>query len=202
MKKIIIDSNIKGLIFDCDGTLVDSMPLHMNAWKAAFRKYNAYYNYDFLFSLKGMKELEIIDLYNKEFNTDLDPILTVNTKQNFFMEHINDVKPITLIVNIAKLYYKKLPLAVVSGSVEKIVRLELKVLEIFNLFEVILTADDHYKAKPNPDIFYAAASKINLAPEYCLVFEDGDAGLKAAAKAGMKTIDVRNYINDKEINNR
>ncbi len=196
MEKIYISPDTRGLIFDCDGTLVDSMPLHMNAWEAAFKKYNSYYNEDFLYSLKGMKELEIIDLYNKKFKTNLDPHLMVNTKHDFFMEHINDVKPIELIVDIAKSFYGKLPLAVVSGSVGKIVKSELKVLGILNLFEVILTADDPYKPKPDPDVFYAAASKINLAPEYCVVFEDGDAGLKAAEKAGMKIIDIRKYINN------
>jgi HAD superfamily hydrolase (TIGR01549 family) len=196
MEKICISPDIRGLIFDCDGTLVDSMPLHMSAWKAAFKRYNSYYNEDFLYSLKGMKELEIIDLYNKNFKTDLDPFLMVNTKHDFFMDHINEVKPIDLIVNIAKSYYGQLPLAVVSGSVEKIVKSELKVLEILNLFEVILTADDPYKPKPDPDIFLAAASKLNLTPEYCLVFEDGDAGIIAAVKAGMKTVDIRKYTNN------
>jgi beta-phosphoglucomutase-like phosphatase (HAD superfamily) len=194
MEKIYISSDIRGLIFDCDGTLVDSMPLHMSAWEAAFKTHNSYYNEDFLYSLKGMKELDIIDLYNKEFKTSLDPGLMVNAKHDFFIKHINDVRPIKLIVNIAKSYFGKLPLAVVSGSVAKIVKSELEVLGILNLFEVILTADDPYRPKPDPDVFFAAASKINLSPEYCMVFEDGDAGLKAAEKAGMKTIDIRKFI--------
>ncbi len=194
MNKIHIPKNILGLIFDCDGTLVDSMPLHMEAWKTAFKKHNTYFNEDFLFSLKGMKEIEIIDLYNKKINTSLDPQQMVNAKHKFFIENINSVKPIEQIVQIAKLYYGKLPLAVVSGSVSKIVNLELKALGILNLFKVILTADDPYKPKPSPDIFLAAASILNLDPKFCLVFEDGDAGLEAASRAGMETIDIRKYI--------
>ena len=194
MKKINIDNDIKGLIFDCDGTLVDSMPLHMEAWKAAFNYHNFYYDEDFLFSLKGMRETEIIELYNKKFQTNIDPVLMVETKHKYFLDHINDVKPIEEIVKIAKSYYKKLPLAVVSGSVGNVVNIELRVLSILNLFQVILTADDPYKPKPDSDIFYAAALKINVKPNQCLVFEDGDAGLKAASNAGMKTIDIRNYI--------
>ena len=194
MKEIEIPALTRGLIFDCDGTLVDSMPLHMEAWKAAFEKHNSYYNEDFLFSLKGMKEVEIIDLYNKKFNTNLEPELMVAAKHDFFINNINSVKPIDLIVNIAKYYFGKLPLAVVSGSVAKIVTLELKVIGIIDLFNEILTADDPYKPKPSPDIFYAAASRLNLQPGCCLVFEDGDPGLDAASKAGMKTIDIRKYI--------
>ena len=116
MKEIIIGPDIKGLIFDCDGTLADSMPLHMDAWKAAFKKFDTYYNEDYLFSLKGMKEIEIIDLYNKKFNMNIDPALMVNTKHEFFMKNIESVKPIEEIVEIAKFYYSKLPLAVVSGK--------------------------------------------------------------------------------------
>ena len=198
MKEIIIGPDIKGLIFDCDGTLADSMPLHMDAWKAAFKKFDTYYNEDYLFSLKGMKEIEIIDLYNKKFNKNIDPALMVNTKHEFFMKNIESVKPIEEIVEIAKFYYSKLPLAVVSGSVGKIVNTELKVLGILNLFEFVLTADDPYKPKPDPDIFNTAAFKLNLSPGECMVFEDGDPGLNAAEKAGMKTVDIRNYIQKRD----
>ena len=194
MKKINVLAHIRGLIFDCDGTLVDSMPLHMEAWKAAFGKYNSYYNEEFLFSLKGMKETEIIDLYNTKFNTELNPEIMVAAKHKYFIENINSVKPIGKIVDIAVNYFEKLPLAVVSGSVDQIVKLELMTLGIIDLFKVILTADDPYKPKPSPDIFLAAASALNLTPKYCLVFEDGDAGLDAAQKAGMETIDIREYI--------
>jgi HAD superfamily hydrolase (TIGR01509 family) len=194
MKKIFIDPETRGLIFDCDGTLVDSMPLHMDAWKAVFSINNYYYNEDFLYSLKGMKEEEIIRLYNKKFKTNIDPKIIVDMKHEYFMKHINEVKPIPEIVNIAKEYYKKLPLAVVSGSVGKIVRGELETLGIYQLFNFVLTADDPHKPKPDPDIFYAAAAKMNLEPGLCTVFEDGDAGLKAASEAGMKTIDIRKYV--------
>ncbi len=192
MKNINIPSDIHGLIFDCDGTLVDSMPLHMKAWKEAFKKYNSYYNEDFLFSLKGMKEIEIIELYNKKFNINLEPVELVAAKHEYFMENISSVKPIEQVVDVAKSYFGKLPLAVVSGSVGRIVVSELKVLGILRLFKIILTADDPYKPKPYPDVFYAAASKLNITPRSCLVFEDGEAGLEAASNAGMKTIDIRN----------
>ncbi|MFZ0453017.1 MAG: HAD-IA family hydrolase [Ignavibacteriaceae bacterium] len=194
MKEIHIPKNIRGLIFDCDGTLVDSMPLHMEAWKAAFKEYNSYYNENFLFSLKGMKEIEIIDLYNKKFNTNLVPWQMVSAKHKYFIENINSVKRIEQIVQIAEHYFEKLPLAVVSGSVSKIVTLELKTIGIINLFKIVLTADDPYEPKPSPAIFLAAASQLNLEPESCLVFEDGDAGLDAASRAGMETIDIRKYI--------
>ena len=194
MGKFSFNENIKGLIFDCDGTLVDSMPLHMKAWEKSFNQFNERYDENFLFSLKGMKETEIIELYNKEFRTSIEPENIVRAKHEYFIRHINEVKPIKPVVDVVKSYFGKFPLAVVSGSVKEIVYSELKVVGIYDLFNVILTADDPFKPKPDPEIFINAASKIKISPERCLVFEDGDPGLEAAIRAGMQTIYVRKYL--------
>jgi beta-phosphoglucomutase-like phosphatase (HAD superfamily) len=191
---IVIPDNIKGLIFDCDGTLVDSMPLHMKAWEEAFKQFNIKFDYDFLIAQKGMKETEIIEKYNKTFGTNLVPREIVSAKHDYFQNNIESVTAIIPIVDIAKSYFKKYPLAVVSGSVKDIVHKELKVTGIFDLFDVILTADDPFKPKPSPDIFYAAAEKINVSPKDCVVFEDGDPGLEAAVNAGMQIVDVRLFL--------
>ena len=191
MKNISIDKNIKALIFDCDGTLVDSMSLHMKAWEKAFIFFNAKYDFEFLNSAKGMKETEIIEWYNEKFGTSINLQEIVSKKHDFFTENIDKVQPLEPIVNIAKEYFGKLPLAVVSGSVESIVHRELEIVGIKNLFNTILTANDPFKPKPDPDIFYEAAKRLNVNPEHCLVFEDGDPGLEAAIRAGMKTVDVR-----------
>jgi len=194
MESVILNNEIEALIFDCDGTLVDSMPLHMKAWESAFNKINETYKEDFLFSLKGMKETDIIKLYNKTFNTDIDPDEIVKIKHGFFLSNIHLVEPIKPVVDIAQKYHTKLPLAVVSGSVKDIVHKELEVAGIFNLFNIILTANDPFKPKPAPDIFLAAAGKLGVLPEKCVVFEDGDPGLEAAINAGMKTVDIRKYV--------
>ncbi len=148
----------------------------------------------FSYSLKGMKEIEIIELYNEKFGTNLNPEVTVTKKHAFYFRNINSVKPIEPIVKIAEEYFGKLPLAVVSGSVRDIVHKELEVVGIFNLFKTILTANDPFKPKPAPDIFLAVAKSLNVSPEFCLVFEDGDPGLEAASKAGMQTVDVRESL--------
>lgn len=192
MNNISLNNTIQALIFDCDGTLVDSMPLHMKAWKEAFKLSKAKYYYEFFFSLNGMKEVEIIKLYNEKFRTNLNPEEVVSKKHNYYLKNIDSVKPIEPVVKIVKEYYTKLPLAVVSGSVRNIVFEELEIVGIFHLFKSILTASDSYKPKPAPDIFVAAAKKLNVTPKQCLVFEDGDLGLEAAKNAGMQTVDVRN----------
>ncbi len=191
------NSSVRAIIFDCDGTLVDSMPLHMKAWENAFNEFSEYYDRDLLYSLKGMKETEIIDVYNSRHKRTIDNKKIVQTKHEFFMNHIDSVKPIEPIVEIAESYYKKIPMAVVSGSVKNIVHSELNVLKIFHLFDYILTADDPFKPKPSPDVFIAASNMMKIEPENCLVLEDGDAGLEAATNAGMKKIDVREYFEQK-----
>ena len=190
----LITQNTEALIFDCDGTLVDSMPLHMKAWEIAFNFFNTAYKEDFLSSLGGMKETEIIKMYNEKFKTHLNPEEIVSKKHQFFMENINSVKPLRPVVIIAKEFFGKLPLAVVSGSVRNIVHRELEVVGIFDLFKIILTANDSFNPKPSPEIFLEAAKNLNVTPDNCLVFEDGDPGLEAAARAGMKYLDVREYI--------
>jgi HAD superfamily hydrolase (TIGR01509 family) len=192
--KISIPPEIKGLIFDCDGTLVDSMPMHMQAWQQAFERQGVRYDHDFLYSLKGMKETDVILTYNAHYNANLDPEEMVQDKHSILVEQIHMVKPIDIIVEIARSHYGSIPLAVVSGSPKKIVHPELEAIGIINLFETILTADDPFRPKPAPDIFLEAAARIGIEPSYCQVFEDGDPGLEAARHAGMLATDIRHYI--------
>jgi len=196
-KAIIIPKDVKGLIFDCDGTLVDSMPLHMEGWRAAFQKFNADYKESFLMSACGMKEADVITFYNQVHGTAINSALMVEYKHEFINRHLSTIKEVEPIAAIAKKYHGVLPMAVVSGSTSNIVYAELEIIGLQALFPVILTADDPIPPKPAPDLFYEAARRMNLTPSDCLVFEDGEAGLEAARKAGMRTIDVRKYLGPK-----
>ncbi len=186
-----VADDMKGMIFDCDGTLVDSMPLHMDAWRHTFRHFRIDMDENFLFSLRGMKEVDIVKSYNLTYGTNLEPEVTVRKKHDYFEQHIASVKPIPEVAAIAKEHFGKIPLAVVSGSMRKIVHRELQVTGLFALFEVILTAEDPFKPKPAPDAFLEAARRMHVEPRFCQVFEDGDAGLEAARNAGMVATDVR-----------
>lgn len=90
---IIIDPAISALIFDCDGTLVDSMPTHMEAWEYAFKHFNARYDEDFLFSFKGMKDTDIVELYNKAFGTALNAEAVASTKIKYFIQNLKRFGP-------------------------------------------------------------------------------------------------------------
>jgi beta-phosphoglucomutase-like phosphatase (HAD superfamily) len=192
--KIIISPDIKAIIFDCDGTLVDSMPTHMKAWEYAFNHFKTKYDEEFIFSFKGMMDADIVKIYNKTFGTTLAPDKVISMKSEYFLKNLPLVKPIEPVVEVAELYYQKLPLAVVSGSTKEIVYSELNFAGLTKLFDIIITAADPFAPKPDPEIFLAAASKMKVEPEYCIVLEDGDAGLEGAVKAGMKTFDVRTIL--------
>lgn len=194
MKSIEVPNYIKGLIFDCDGTLVDSMSLHMKAWEHALTQTGAVWDYDYFFSKNGMPGEDIVELYNQHFDIKLHPIKTVCAKEEYFRNHRKDFLPIQPVVDIVLCYKEKLPMAVASGSSRENVDIQLEALGIRSLFKAIVTADDDVKPKPAPDIFLKAAKRIDIPPKYCQVFEDGDLGLEAAKKAGMIAIDVRPFL--------
>jgi len=191
---IKIEKNIKGLIFDCDGTLVDTMPLHTESWDEAFRQMGLKLPEDFIDRYKGIPSADIVRKYNLEFNTDLDPDGTAALKNSIVEKKIPFARPIQQIIDIAIEYKDKLPMAVASGGQRSNVDSSLKSIGLEAHFDAVVTASDDVKPKPFPDIFLEAARRIGVEPENCLVFEDGDMGIKAAQKAGMPVIDVRNYI--------
>jgi beta-phosphoglucomutase-like phosphatase (HAD superfamily) len=194
MQSIEVPSYIRGLIFDCDGTLVDSMPLHMKAWEYAVKKEGAVWNYEFFFSKKGMQEEDIVELYNKQSLTPLNCVATVEAKHNYFRNNRGEFKPIKPVVDIVLRYKDILPMAVASGGISENVILQIEALGIRECFNIILTANDDIKPKPHPDIFLEAAIRLGVLPNLCQVFEDGDLGLEAAKKAGMMTTDVRLFL--------
>ena len=194
VKNIVIPENIEALIFDCDGTLVDSMPIHLQAWQIAVEKFGGKWNYDHFSNSRGMNGPDIIAAYNKKFNADLNAENVLEVKNSYFKEHLSTIKPIQQVVDVAIEYKGRLPMAVVSGGTKENVFAELEVTGIIDLFDYFLTSDNDIKPKPAPDLFLHAAKLMDVKPERCIVFEDGDLGLLAAEAAGMATVDVREYI--------
>lgn len=188
---LVVPATVQGLIFDCDGTLVDSMPLHMQAWEYAMNLAGTPFDDAFFFSKKGMEEKAIVDLYNAAFAVSLDRDETVRAKHRYFRSHPSAFTPILPVVAVVHRYASRLPMAVASGSTRENVLLELDTIGIRHLFSVILTADDNVRPKPAPDIFLEAARRIEVPPHLCHVFEDGDHGIDAARAAGMGVTDVR-----------
>ncbi|HGY55352.1 MAG TPA: HAD family phosphatase [Caldithrix abyssi] len=191
---IKIEKNIQALIFDCDGTLVDSMPLHFEAWRETFKKFGRSYPHDFVNARKGMRVADVVREYNRHYNDHLNVLRFTAIKEEIALKRLQTVKPIEPVAEVVRHHAGILPMAVCSGSPEKSVRISLQAVGLAGLFKVILTADDGLAPKPAPDMFLEAARCLNVVPERCQVFEDGDYGIEAAEKAGMIVTDIRKYI--------
>lgn len=167
------------------------MPLHMRAWEHAVKSQTGLWEFDYLFSMKGKPDKEIVEIYNAHFGLSIGIRETLEKKDEYFRNHGDELKPVEPVLAIAVRYRGILPMAVASGGTRKSVVFQLEALSIKEFFTVILTADDGIKPKPDPDIFLEASARLGVPPRQCQVFEDGELGLEAARKAGMFVTDVR-----------
>lgn len=180
-----------GLIFDCDGTLVDSMPVHYVAWRNTLEKYGFTFTEQRFYSLAGQPTWHIVKLLADEHQATVDVHAVAREKEVDFLRKLHTVRPIGPIVDFARRHVGKKKLAVASGGWRDITRKQLAHAGILDWFETVVTAEDTEKHKPEPDVFLEAARRIGIAPRNCLVFEDADLGIEAAHRAGMRCIDVR-----------
>jgi len=190
------NSPIRGLIFDCDGTLADTMPLHFLAWQETLDRYKMELSEDRFYALGGQPTVRIVELLANEQGIDLSPPDVSREKEDAFLTRLPEVKPIEPIVDIVRQHHGKLPMAVASGSHRAVVRTVLEIIGLSDLFDEqrIVGAEDTALHKPNPDVFLEAARRIEVDPELCRVYEDAELGIEAARRAGMECFDVRSVF--------
>jgi beta-phosphoglucomutase family hydrolase len=180
------------LIFDCDGTLADTMPAHYRAWTAMLDRYGIPFPETRFYALGGMPTARIIQILAAECGVTLRDIETmVREKEQGFLQYLEAIDPIEPVVAIAAAYRGKLPIAVASGGYRDTITRTLDRLGIRDWFGAMVTAEDTPRHKPEPDVFLEAAGRLGVRPEGCVVFEDTDIGLEAARRAGMVEVDVR-----------
>jgi len=180
-----------GLIFDCDGTLADTMPTHYFAWTAALKALGAEFNETQFYQMGGMPTEAIILALNEQYGYTMDPVATHQDKERRYLELLHQVTEIKAVADVARAYHGKVPMAVASGGAREIVEQTLRTVGLRGFFDVLATADDVEHGKPAPDVFLLAAERLGVAPTECIVYEDGDVGIEAARRAGMRSIDVR-----------
>ena len=191
---ISVAPGIKGLIFDCDGTLADTMPIHIAAWCDSFAAHGVSCPEDDIQSVTGRPAEKIVEVFNQRYHHHIDALVFAAEKNRRARERLSEAAPIDAVVDIVRRCRGILPMAVASGGTRENVLLTLDILGLADCFETIITADDPVKPKPDPDIFLEAARRMRVAPSHCQVFEDGDAGLEAARKAGMVATDIRPFV--------
>ena len=181
----------RGLIFDCDGTLADTMPLHWRAWQMITQRHNLHFPEDRFYSLGGVPSRDILKMLAEEQGRSLDHIAVAHEKENAYLPMMADVEPIHAVVEIAKANHGKIPMAVASGGTQPIIVGVLEHLKIRHLFSAVVTSEMVKNQKPAPDIFLEAARRIGVEAKFCRGFEDTDLGMQAIRSAGMDAVDVR-----------
>lgn len=184
----------RGAIFDCDGTLADTMPLHYRAWQEALAERNAEMAEQLFYDLAGVPTVDIVRILNDRFGYSLDAAETAEAKEIRYEQLLPRLTPVERVVQLVREYHGRYPLAVASGGIRRLVEQTLAVLEISHYFDAVCTAEDVELGKPNPDLFLLAASRLGVPPEECIVFEDSDLGLQAAERAGMQGVDIRPWL--------
>ena len=189
-----IDPSVKALIFDCDGTLADTLPVHFQAWNETGAKYGISLSEEEHSRYTGIPTAGIIELLNKKRGTRIDPAAFSREKEARFRILAHAISPIEPVVQVARAFQGRLPMAVVSGGVRQNVDLTLMTIGLAGAFEAVITADDPVPPKPSPLIFLEAARRLAADPSACLVFEDAKSGIEAAYGAGMRVVDIREHL--------
>ncbi len=179
------------LIFDCDGTLADTMPAHYAAWKATMDRYGMTFPEDRFYSLGGVPARRIVKMLAEEHGLAIDTLAVAYEKERAFEQYLETVTCIEPVVSIARRYHGRKPLAVATGGLRHIVERTLDLLEIRDLFDALVASEDVEHHKPAPDTYLLAAERLGVDPARCCAFEDTDLGLQAARSAGMEAVDIR-----------
>jgi HAD superfamily hydrolase (TIGR01509 family) len=187
------------IIFDCDGTLVDSMPVHYEAWILTLRRHGLDLSEDEFYALGGWPTSEVAKLVVGRSGKPLDAHAIALEKEAEFERHLDKVEPIPPVVAVASEHYGKIPLGVATGGMRHICLGLLRGAQLEDLFTAIVTCEDVSRHKPAPDIFLEAARRLQVAPELCLAYEDTDPGIKAAQAAGMQVVDVRTLFQPRRV---
>ncbi|HAQ19305.1 MAG TPA: phosphatase [Prolixibacteraceae bacterium] len=191
--KLKINPKAKGLIFDLDGTLADTMPIHYIAWKNAASRYGIDFTTGLFMQLAGIPLYPTVEKLNQIFGKLIDPQEMGDLKEAEFEKNMQLTPEIKIVTDLVRANHGKIPMAVGTGGAR---RLALKTLEIIDLEEyidVLVCSEDVQNYKPHPETFLKCAELMGVNPEDCQVFEDGALGIQAAQFAGMMVVDVTQY---------
>jgi beta-phosphoglucomutase family hydrolase len=194
VKVLSVDPRAKALIFDLDGTLVDSMPLHYEAWKEVCATKGLAFTEEEFYSLAGVPSDRIFEIINERHGTDFNPKEHSLLKEDTYLRKINKLKPVEPVLALAIANHGKMPMSIGTGSPGDHSWEAVKALGLDKYFDILISKNDVKAGKPDPETFLKCAKAMGMAPEVCQVFEDGDPGLQAARSAGMMATDIREYV--------
>lgn len=182
--------DFKAYLFDCDGTIVDSMPLHYIAWKRALDEHGCPFPEEQFYAMGGLPVETVIRRLNEQHGLNMPPVETGIIKERYYTEALEDLQAIPEVLAHIEKHHGRIPFAVVSGSTRESVEFSLNAIGILDKFDTLVCAGDYEHGKPSPEPFLLAAQRLNVAPADCLVFEDAQPGIDAAIAAGMQYVRI------------
>jgi HAD superfamily hydrolase (TIGR01509 family) len=182
--------NFRAYLFDCDGTLADSMPAHYRAWTGALSEWGCDFPEDLFYAWGGRTVTEIIEDLNDRNGLAMPVAAVAARREALFQESLKDIKGVPGVLAHVHDAYRRVPIAVVSGSTRESVTASLTGLGLLGHFPVLVCAGDYTRPKPDPEAYLLAARLLEVDPADCVVFEDTDLGIQAATAAGMASVRV------------
>lgn len=186
-------SGAEALIFDLDGTLVQTHGAHERSWRQAFGAAGLHMSSSWYRQRTGLTAIQLIEDMMRQHDVRLDVTAVRAAEFEFFLAEARMLAPFVPVCSVAEQFGDSSRMAVASNGDAKTVHATLAGAGLEHLFSVVITADDGARPKPFPDVFLLAAAHMKITPEACLVFEDTEGGLEAARAAGMNAVDVRTW---------
>jgi beta-phosphoglucomutase-like phosphatase (HAD superfamily) len=190
MKLKLPQGSFGAYLFDCDGTIADSMPLHYIAWKKALAEWNCEFDEKLFYAWGGMPIAEIVSTLNKRHGLSMPVDIVARRKESLYLELLPQLKAVPEVLEHIDAQFGQIPFAVVSGSTRESVTESLTALGLLDRFDTLVCAGDYRKSKPDPEAFLLAAAKLRVEPNTCLVFEDTEMGIQGATAAGMASVKI------------
>jgi len=181
------------VLFDCDGTLADTMPAHYRAWLHVTGGHGIPFDEDRFYGLGGRPTRDILATLAREAAIEIDLDQGVRDKETAFLAQLDGVAAIEPVVEVVRRSRGRVPMAVVTGGHRSVCLRILEHLGIASDFDALVTSEDTARHKPEPEPFLEAARRLGARPGRCVVWEDSDLGIEAARRAGMEWVDVRSF---------
>ncbi|WP_431885963.1 HAD family hydrolase [Micromonospora wenchangensis] len=182
--------DFRAYLFDCDGTIVDSMPVHHLAWRAALDEWGCDLPEDLFYAWGGRPVADIVVDLNARHGLAMPVDVVARRREDAYQSFLPQLTAVPGVLAHIERAHRQVPFAVVSGSTRESVTASLTALGLLDRFDVLVCAEDYARAKPDPECYLMAARLLDVPPERCLVFEDTDLGVTAATAAGMASVRV------------
>jgi len=188
----LVEGSFDALIFDCDGTLVDTAPAHYSALSAALRKHDLHMDSEWYFERVGLAPKNLLDAYEEAYGTlPVSRATLLEPYTEAFLKSLHEIQEITVVADVARTWKGRVPMSVASNGQRENVKGSLGSAGLLPFFDYVIGIEDVNHGKPEPDIFLEAARRMAVDPTRCIVLEDSDEGLAGARAAGMRGIDIR-----------